>query len=595
MVREGDYDVKLAISGSTRKLRLLQQRGQKSWQVKEIPPQPNVETGLSAREGFPPYRALPFLQEDFSWGAGLQYLTPETANPGHVFRYSDGFGIDTTDVRIAKHGPALLSAVGTLAETPIQSILFLDQVWFLTATYLYSWDGTTLTQEWTNPTGATNKHMEVHAGRIFVAADAEYFHSTDGISFTTQATAADRFLSIGGNQLWRAYDDDQLTNSVDPEAVTPTWDSAIAFDDDITNLFSMSGIVGVATQATLYLIDADRNPIELNKALRQRRSSAAYSIKAESGSDVWFSDGGEILRLVAQGFESFDIRPGGPFYGYNDRPVDFPAPGVETIKAITQDLDAVYVACTRSDDSSALYIYKGVEITRGIFAWSPLLKRTPSSTSNICEVMKMSGDAAPIVYFNDGASVRRFSTQWTTYATSWELITPYFTGTLENWDKMAHNLRATLELETNTDVTVYYRKDTASSWTLFGSTGVLNTNGFNEISVTTPLNNKKIQLRFVGATTNSANKVNLRSFHLESILRPDLKRVFEFAVIADSKGDTDFMYTLRTTTSAFMTITDRFGTAYTAFLLPGYPIELEMIDEVAKAPVRVYQLQCQEI
>jgi hypothetical protein len=598
MVLEGDFDVKLSISGTARKFRLLRQRGSKAWVVREIPPRPQVEQGVAAREGMPPERALPFIQEDFAWGVGLENFTQETSKPGHVLRYADGYGIDTSDVRISKHGPALLADVGTLDETPLMTLLWRDEVWFLTPTYLYSWDGATLTKEWTNPDGVVNQHMEVHSGRIYIAGGSKYYHSADGSSFTTNVTPADRFLSIGGNQLWRSYNDDFLTNSSDPEVGSPTWGSAISCDDTISNLFSVSGIVGVTTTATLYLVDTDRNLVELNKALRQRRSSTAFSLKAESGSDVWFSDGTDILRLVAQGFETFDIRPGGPFYGYDDRPVDSPPAGTATIKDITQDLTAMYVACTRSDDSDAFYIYKGVEIVRGLFAWSPLLRYVPSGAITFCEVLKMSGDAAPIVYFNDGTTVKRFSTQWTTYAATWELHTPYFTATLENWDKMAHNLRATIEWETNSKVAVHYQKDTDTSWTEWGGTAPANemaTNGSNEIALTTPIDNKKIRLRFVGTTSNSANKVNLRSFHLESILRPDSKRTFEFSVVADNKGDTDFIYTLRTTLDAFMVITDRFGTDYNAFLLPGFPIELELVDEVLKEPVRVYQMQAQEV
>ena len=72
-------------------------------------------------------------------------------------------------------------------------------------------------------------------------------------------------------------------------------------------------------------------------------------------------------------------------------------------------------------------------------------------------------------------------------------------------------------------------------------------------------------------------------------------RLFQFTVIADSKTEADFLYSLRTDTDSFITITDRFGTDRTAFVLPGFPVEIETMDEPLHEPVRAYQIMAQEV
>ena len=501
-----DYDVKITKGATTRKLRLLQTREGKAWSVQEIPPTPQLALGGSAKEGMPPTQLLPFEMEDWSFGTGLLRFTPQTERPGHVLRYADGFGIDTSEVGIVRHGPRLLSDVGTLAEAPIEARVFDDQIWFLTANRLYSWDGTTLKSEWDSghatPPDTTLKAMEIHSGEIIIAAGTKYWH-TDGtgspitIDKDDVDWPADYLLTLG-KQLWRAHTTNKISSSVDPTVADPVWltDKDVGDGTAINNLYGLSGLLGVATQQTLYTIDSDFDSLELNKLLRTRRGTKAFSIKSESGTDVWFSDGKEITRVVAQGFEVWDIQRGGPFQGIDELPVSFPEPGTATIRAIVQDAAAPYIIVNRGSDA---YVYKGKELSRSLFAWSPLLKDA-SVTPGMAVLGKLSGDSAPIIYYNDGATIKRFSTEWTTYVASWELHTPYFTASLESWDKMWHKVRAFLSKDDDAKLTVYYRINNVSGWTLFGSTGEMTSDGNNEISLSAALAGKRVQLRFVGST-----------------------------------------------------------------------------------------------
>lgn len=599
-VTDGDFDVRIALSGTSHKFKLLQQGGRKAWTVRELPPAPRLDIAGSQEEGLPPTQLLPFEMEDWSYGAGLLRFTPQNERVGHILRYADGFGIDTSEVGLVRHGPALLSNVGTLAADPISGVVLDDKVWFMTNEHLYSWDGTNLSLFWTNPDGANNLHMVVSGIYIFIAAGAKYWFTDGTTTPASRAFAADYFLPLGAN-LWRAHGTNKISSSRDdPDAslnppwhATPNWsaDILVGPGETINSLFSASGLLGVATQSTLYMIDSLGEAIELDNRLRIRRSASAFSIVNGTGGAVWFSDGRDIIRLVAEGFEIFDIQYGGPFYSTDDLPMSQYAPGEATIVAISQDIEHVYVTATRSGDT---FIYKGKEVARNVYVWSPLVKDA-SASADIGFMGKLSGDTAPIFYFNDGTTIKRFHTQWDEFAASWELVTPQFTADRESWDKMFHQLNAFLEREANTQVTVSYRVNNTAAWATVGGTGIINTDGANTINVTTPIAGKKVQLRFVGATTNSANKVNLRSFMLEGILRPEERETLDFSVIVENKTQAAFLHSLRQEATAFATVTDRLGTARNVFVLPGFPVESEVTDEARKGIVRSFQLMAQSI
>ncbi|KKK71825.1 hypothetical protein LCGC14_2910050, partial [marine sediment metagenome] len=100
-----DWDIKIDLDGTEHKLRLLQSEGRKHWVVREIPPQPRVEEEASARLDEAPLNNLPFEMDNWSWGVGLDKFGLNRNDPGHIFRYFDGHGIDTSEPNIVRHGP----------------------------------------------------------------------------------------------------------------------------------------------------------------------------------------------------------------------------------------------------------------------------------------------------------------------------------------------------------------------------------------------------------------------------------------------------------------------------------------------------------
>ena len=309
---------------------------------------------------------------------------------------------------------------------------------------------------------------------------------------------------------------------------------------------------------------------------------------------MWLTDTRDIIRVVAEGFEIFDIRFNGPFRSFDERPVTLDLKG--KILTMTQDSDAIYILALRGSET---YIYKGVEIVRGVFSWSPWAKFTETDV-RAAAVIKITTDDDPLLYVGKNEAVISFQTEnWTTFAATWELITPQFTATLETWDKMWRSIEAFITRTGTGKLEIAYRLNNATAWTDFDDATAGNNDmaddGFNELKLAAPINGKKVQLRLTGSNTVNTDKVDLRSFNLKGLLRPDREPVFDFTIIADNPTEVTFINALRTDVTQFFTIVDRFGTNRTAFMLPGYPIEQEQMDEVIKESVRTYRIVAQEV
>ncbi len=614
MTTKRDWDVKLTQGGTPHKLRLLQQENRKAWKVSELPPTPQIESAASSRAGFNPDRELPFVMEDWYWGVGLERFGSQS-DRGHVLRYSEGFGIDTTEPGVARHGPLLETQGATgVGENILGFILFQNKVYLRSSQKLFAIESGAPVEKIDFGGGITTS-MAIFGNKLYIATGISGKYSEwDGSSHTeyTVTDGADRFISVQGANtplLVRIINGNFISTAIDP---TDPTSSTVGFGspgvqvgdgDAITQLFTVSGFLFAGTTSSLYLIATDvdgvSTPIEMDKRLTTRRSVNSWAVKAESGSDVWLSDTDQtVYRLSAQGFEEFDIQPGGPFRSFDVRPVTLPEGFVmQGVVAMAQDLDAVYVMALVD---SALVIYKGKEIIRDVFNWCPWAKYALSLAPTSCEVIKLTGDTDPYLYFADGINVKRYRTRgWTTFAATWEMITPQFTATLETWDKMWTEMSAFLIITGTAKIEIAYRLNNTAGWTDFddavAGTNDMTATGFNQLKLAAPIAGKKIQLRIRGSNSSSGDKVDLRSFNLTGILRPERKPIFDFTVIADTGTESTFLNALRTNATQFFTITDRFDVDRTAFVLPGFPIEEELYDEAIKAPVRTYRIVAQEV
>ncbi len=105
---------------------------------------------------------------------------------------------------------------------------------------------------------------------------------------------------------------------------------------------------------------------------------------------------------------------------------------------------------------------------------------------------------------------------------------------------------------------------------------------------------KRIQLALNGTAGNSnLDGVDVKSFSLEGILKPENVPLYDFTVVTTNRGEADFIKALRADSEA-ITLTDRFDDAKTVFVIPGFPVELELFDDILKQPVRAYHFLMQE-
>ncbi len=604
-----DWDVKITQGATSHKFRLLQLNGKKSWNVSESPPNPLIELEAASRSGFRADVELPFVMEDWSWGIGLERFGSQSTDRGHLLRYADGFNIDTTQPDVVLHGPLEEAVGGALdsGEHPINFVLFQDKVYFNTNRRLYAIEsGSPVSKHSFDPNGIGN--MSIFNNKLYLTTTISGEYSQwDGTTMVSKTVTdgADFFFTrqtpTKGPVLMRVINNNFISTSTDPET-TSTWDTPgieVGEGDSITNMFVISGFLFVTTESTIFIIATDADgvdiPIELHRLLLNKRSSDTYKFKAESGSDVWLTDKRDIIRIVAEGFEIFDIRPNGPFRSFDERPVTLDLKG--TILTMTQDSDAIYVSALRGSDT---YIYKGVEIVRGIFTWTPWAKFTGTDVRGSA-VIKTTADSDPFLYIGKNEALIKFQTEnWTKFAATWELVTPQFTATLETWDKMWQAIEAFIEVVGSAKVEVSYRLNTNTTFLDFddatSGTNDMTADGFNELILAAPINGKKVQLKLTGTRgATNTDKVNLRSFNLEGLLRPDRKPIFDFTIIADTATEITFINALRTDVTQFFTITDRFDVDRTAFMLTGYPIEEEQTDEARKEPVRTYRIVAREV
>lgn len=602
------FDIKLTLGATSKQFRLLQQNGRKMWSVRETPAVPRIGVDSLVQEGLSLVSDLNYHQSDWVWGVGMTYLGPSPERPGHLHRYAKGKNIDTTEPGIVRHGPDAIgnAKLTTLDNPALKMIMFSDSVWFMTTTSLYEWDGATVNQRWVPGGGENLLDMEVWGTNLVIATDfgSGRYYVTNGASFPptaktlTGATDIFKLLTLQGNTnsiMHFAHDTNQITPSDDPiTPISPGTPITVGGGENITNMFAVSGLLFVATESTIYTVDSGEQIIELDKTLRTQRSTTAFSVSSDTGSEAWLTSGRDIhaIRIVSVALDSFDFRTDGPAFSTDQLPMnaDFMLGDIE---GIAHGDDALYIS-KEIPGSANNTIFKGREIVRGQLVWTPFVEYVgPTSTIG---VFRLSGDPRPALYVGSGNDIFAFETaEYGIFTAEWEMLTPFLDGRVEHIDKFVHSLNAILDKDANAKVTVSYRTAPDDAFTLFGTTGELTADGHNEIILTTPIVSKQIQLKFMGSTSSSTHKVDLRSYTLEGFLHPELKRVFQFTVIADTKTDIDFIYSLRNDSASFITIRDRFGIDHTAYLLPGFPIEHEVIDESRRKPVRVYQIVAESI
>ncbi|KKN71172.1 hypothetical protein LCGC14_0423350 [marine sediment metagenome] len=615
-----------------RRFRLLKTKdGGLQWQRREEAITPRIQTDAASIsfESSPAERGLAFAQSNWEWGDGMHIFTGN--EPGMSQRIEAGVNCDTSVSRRIRHGPELIAVgAGTINRHGLQHIYYEDKVYLLTSTELYSWDDTTLATE--NAAGAGSfKQCVEYEGVLYIARGGATTYSTwNGTTLEAGATpngspadpgGANKkiiFFAKQGNRLWAAYDDNTISfiSAVGASA----WEEAISVGSGkpITNLFVVSGLLFIATEEDIFVLDSAFVPHEIDQNWRSAPSSNNFKHAATTGGQAWLANAyfPDLFRLVASGFEEFNILPSSPRFSSRRRPVNFKdLINLRQLFGIDTTFDAVYVhmEVTALAPTGGLpkghYVLKGVDKGGSEIAWTTLAQfSAPTDTvGESLGVLRLPGEGAAFAYMTVEASSvftwRRVPVEdWPAtsdsadYATSWSVFTPYFDAGLPTWDKVWWRLRTIVEkvgAGSTATLQILAREDGVNVFTSIG-TVASGEDGVKTFAVPETFVGKKIQLAFTGTVGNSnLDGVDLLSFSLEGILKPENVPLYDFTVVTTNRGEADFLKDLRSNSEA-ITLTDRFDSAKSVFVIPGFPVELELFDDILKQPVRAYHFLMQE-
>jgi hypothetical protein len=589
-----------ALGSGKRKFRLAKDRGRPLWGRNEVDDQ---------RGPWAHFRA-----SNWRFGVGLDRLTG-VEDQANQFRLYDGWGIDLSNGKI-EHGPGGTSLSVTLNGTPqLPTVIFATDMWFLTTTSLYRYDGTTLTHYWgPAASGATHqtsgatalKDMEVFEGNLYVSDGTDIYFTSGADDPNTNIVddglgadlSGDYLLSIqtqAAPQLWVAHSTNKIRSSNDPDVATPTWSSDIEVGEGeaITNLFSISGLLFVATAAgKLFSISSNGVPTELDKRLKVFRGANAFSIKADLGTETWFSDGSDVaIQVQAVDFEQFRIIPNGPFN--DDAILPFTALGTRgDIQAIGHDDKHIYIAVNRGGD---IYVYKGAEQGRGVWGWSPLIK-IASTTCGFIGVAKLDGESNPYLYVNSGSDIVKYELRdWSKYNLSWQAEFPFFDNGEEDELKIWHRLRVFAERtdDGTNDVGIQASsKQDDNAYIAHGS--AFSNSGSNSV-VMGVSQGYRSRLKLAMTSTDADDKIDVKSVKQSGVRKPELEQLYDFTVIVDNEKDADMLVDLRREGSAFVLFRDIGGTQHQGIVLKGFPQETVVSDENNRGWLRAFRLVIHEV
>ncbi len=615
-----------------RRFRLLKTKdGGLQWQRREEAITPRIQENAAelAFVAAPAERGLAFAQSNWEWGDGMHTFTGN--EPGMSQRIEQGVNCDTSVARRIRHGPELVAVgAGTINRHGLQHIYYEDKVYLLTSTELYSWDDTTLVEENTGGAGAFKQCVE-YEGILYIARGNGTAYATwNGTSLDTSSTPngspADPgggsgkiiFFAKQGNRLWAAYDDNTIAFIDSVTASQWLENVSVGAGKPITNLFVVSGLLFIATEEDIYILDSDFVPHEIDQNWRNAPSSNNFKHVATTGGQAWLANAyfPDLFRLVANGFEEFSILPSSPRFSSRRRPVNFKdLINLRNLFGIDTTFDAVYVhmEVTATAPTGGLtkghYLLKGIDKGGSEIAWTTLAQfaALTDTAGESLGVLRLPEEDAAFAYMTAEASGvftwRRVPVEpWPStpdsadYAATWNIFTSYFDAGLPTWDKVWWRLRTIVEKVGAGDTAtleILAREDGVNAFTSIG-TVASGEDGVKTFDVPETFVGKKIQLAFTGTAGNSnLDGVDLLSFSLEGILKPENVPVYDFTVVSTNRAEADFLKALRADSEA-ITLTDRFDDAKTVFVIPGFPVELELFDDILKQPVRAYRFLMQE-
>jgi len=536
--------------------------------------------------------------------------------------YFYGQSIDTTQEGKVILGPLIYSVgVGATTSLGANPVCFcwyaaISKLMVATGTKVFWWDSSTgyfVEKEDFTAIGIITD-MKEYDGILYVALgmDDLYYTSANGADFTvtnlTDHHAVGFFTAPNAagtsNVLWKFITPNQIASTTNGQAGGTQWSSPAYIGDtsnNITNIFVVNGNLMIGRTDNLYNYDSDGGVHALMDGLKNNRDTNNFKYVVDWQTATYFSLTQGLGEITA--YNTF--QPVGPFTDIDD------IGKTGTCVGVASDKDFIYIAM---DEGTNTHIYKGREIRRagGLrWEWCPWVFLSTNACATMMVVQHSStdrrlwfgyGNYAAYVILTDNP----LADSATRFAASGNIRFSYDYGSNPYWDKLFQSvITETKNCTADITVTPRYLKDTDTSAT--DLTPEIITNGVVKTDLTSPLSCKRIQFELDLATNSSSTTPEVTYFEARGIENPEKVRIYEAVyVVGDEpsqKAETirDFFRDARESTNLIRFADLRYGestesTNYTwVVMMPGYPVEVEILHERGRAPEMGIKVRFMEI
>ena len=601
-------DISLTIGGVSKLFDLAKSEGRKQFSTKEepiIPPRALLE--VPTYQDLPPERILAFVQNTWQGGMGQKDHFKISD------MYADGQGIDTKEPDQIILGPKISTITGAPSIIALHS--FKEQEYAIGTRYVYKY-----TTDWTTVLDVgvadTIECINHYDDRIYIGlTTGKYYYSSTGDSDSwTQCTLANAVAHelvvappFSGSK-------DILVLATRPNivrtAIAPLNDQAGWLDppyyigdtsSNITSLFILNGTLLIGKEDGLYALPIDGRPVLL-LSFKEQRSSANFAYHTNWQGITYIAAAGDIMEIISTASTVFHVDYVGPLHKSPE------LAKMGSVVGITNDDKNLY-AIFKIGSEYVIYTGRERRDTKyGLrWEWVPYIYLGTTECKAI-KVMQRDNQNPKLWlgYGNDTQNVLLplapnlpLGDPNYRFTSSGHLITSYFDGGYDTWNKLFYQLWTITEnlVVDSRYIKVYYQADTDTSWTYLT---VLSSNGVHAVNLP-PLSGQKFRLKFELYTTNDTKTPILREFIFRGTLQPELVKTLDFTVVLSQsnsrKPSTDlaFLESGRIATSPIVLKDLRFGTTRNIIFLPNSPMEMEVFDEVAKQPTYAARILAQQL
>ena len=543
-----------------------------------------------------------FSQTDWSGGWGESDFQDNT-------RFGDGWAIDASTSGQISLGPYCNTAlehdgggVGWVSYYGVHNgALYAAAVDAVPAYNILKWSGShwdiCVVATVVDLSGANT--MASFNGYIFVpqGSGSGYLYSTD-TSFTTSTLTdhhADGFCVASSGDgltdiLWKwGPSNNQIQSNTSGINGGAQWGTAAYIGEsgsDINKVWVHQNMLLIGKTDGLYHYDSDGKVYRLLSFIPD---SDNFRFCATLHGASYFNVGDRVAELTANNafsyIDPYYDRPEGSKYG--------------NCLGVTSDENHLYVCYTDSVVATTVSkVFKGTRVydSQGAYrwAWTPIIAITYTGANDSLRIFPfafgsklwLSGYDNNFYYTNYYKPVSNSSS---TYTTQGYLETGWIDLGHRDWYKLLDAVIAEVKMNSGDmsatkNVKLYYATDDSTSFTAIDTVISSATMGSKKYADTTPVPFKKVKFKIELNSDSSSVTPIVKYFAAYGSIRPTRIRQFDFSLLAEQgtsaspKMIRDFCCDMRDST-ALVTLKDRFGTDHYIRILPGYPVEEELVNK----------------